>query len=134
MTTRGQQGEDISIAQESYVECIADAEEAHGHAHISLLAATLGITKPSVVQMSARLVEQGIARRDNKEISLTARGRRIAGELKGRHKLLQDFMVKQLAMTAKAANEEACRLEHVASPLFVQRLRAFLNSDRKKDI
>lgn len=128
MSSKGQKKLGLSMAQESYVECIADAEAHHGHAHVSLLAGELGITKPSVIQMTARLVAQGIAKRNDKEITLTSQGRRIAGELHGRHALLQEFMIEQLGMEAKAANTEACRLEHAVSPAFVRGLRAFLGT------
>lgn len=117
---------DLSAAQEGYVEYIADAEKEHGHAHVSVLADSLGVTKPSVVQMTARLVEMGIVRRREKEVTLTTIGKRLAAELHGRHALLQDFMDHELGMDAKAASQEACRLEHVVSPAFVRGLRRFL--------
>ncbi len=122
---------EISAAQESYIECIAEAESLHGHAHISTLADELGITKPSVVQMTAKLVKQGIAKRHHKEITLTESGRRIATMLCGCHKLLYNFMVKQLEMDKTTADKEACYLEHIVSKEFIQGLRAFLKKDEK---
>lgn len=121
----------LSVAQERYVECIADAESNHGHAHVSLLADTLGVSKPSVVQMITRLAELGIARRRDKEVTLTPLGEKLAGELHGRHAILQDLMEGLLKMDAKAADEEACRLEHVVSADFMRSVRAYMK--RRKD-
>jgi DtxR family Mn-dependent transcriptional regulator len=115
----------LSLAQQNYVECIADAEARHGHAHVSLLAEELEISKPSVVEMLGRLLESKIVRRQDKEVVLTATGRRIARELGGRHALLRDFMVKELRMERRTADADACRMEHVVSPSFVRSLRRF---------
>lgn len=131
MPQREQIKRDLSVAQERYVERIADAEKDHGHAHVSLLADTLGVTKPSVVQMTARLIEMGIVKRKEKEVTLTQLGQRLASALHGRHALLQDFMEHELGMDVKAANKEACRLEHVVSPGFVRGLRGSLK--KRKD-
>jgi DtxR family Mn-dependent transcriptional regulator len=121
----------LSAAQERYVECISDAETHHGHAHISLLADELGVAKPSVVQMVDRLSDRGIVRRQAKAIILTAAGKQIAKDLNGKHALLEEFMVGQLGMDVKTANQEACRMEHLVSSVFLRRLRAFVNRNEK---
>ena len=122
----------LSAAQERYVECISDAETHHGYAHISLLADELGVKKPSAVQMVDRLRVRGIARRREKEIILTAAGKRLARDLEGRHALLEEFMLRQLGMDAKTANQEACRMEHLVSPVFLSSLRAFVSKNTKR--
>ena len=120
----------LSVAQERYVECIADAERTHGHAHVSLLADELDVKKPSVVQMTARLEKKGIVKRKEKEVTLTQLGHDIAHDLQGRHALLQDFLEKMLQMKTRDANQEACRLEHVVSSDFMRGLRRLLNRDQ----
>ena len=133
MSQHKQVENDLSAAQERYVECIADAEKDHGHAHVSRLADTLGVTKPSVVQMTTRLIELGIVRRKEKEVTLTQLGQRLACELHGRHALLQTFMEGTLDMDGKTANQEACRLEHVVGPSFMRGLRSYLKK-REEDL
>ena len=115
----------LSLTQQNYVECISDAESQHGHAHVSALAEQLAVSKPSVVQMIARLVELDMVKRHDVEVLLTPAGRKLAKELDGRHALLRDFMVEQLGMPPKVAETEACRLEHAVSPVFVRALRDF---------
>ena len=110
----------LSIAQERYVEAILDAEEHHGHAHVTLLADELKVKKPSVVQMTARLEQKGMVKRMGKAVTLTAKGKRVGLALQGRHAALQRFMQENLGMALKQANEEACRLEHVVSERFMQ--------------
>ncbi len=126
MVKRGNRERELSEAQERYVECIADAERNHGHAHISLLADSLGVRKPSVVQMTTRLEDKGIIKRNDKEVVLTRFGRGIAGELRGRHALLQAFMIKILEMDIKKASQEACRLEHAVSNDFMRGIRILM--------
>ena len=128
MSERKKTARTLSEAQERYVECIADEESRHGHAHVSVLATALGVEKPSVVQMIARLEEKGIVKRKEKEVSLTGKGRTIADELQGRHAVLQDFMERQLGMNSREANQEACRLEHVVSHVFMRGIRKLLKS------
>ena len=130
MRTHRHKKEDLSVIQESYVECIADAEASHGHAHVSLLAEELGVSKPSVVQMIARLDKVGIVTRHEKEIALTRRGQQIAKELEGRHRLLQEFMMLHLGMDETSANNDACCIEHVVSQGFVRGLRDFLKKGK----
>ncbi len=103
-----------------------DAEESHGHAHISLLSDALAVRKPSVVQMIARLEMEGIVRRKDKEVSLTNKGRSVALDLQNRHATLQRFMQEKLGMKQARANQEACRLEHVVSAGFMRGLRALM--------
>jgi DtxR family Mn-dependent transcriptional regulator len=117
----------LSIAQERYVECIQHAQKLHGHAHISFLAETLRIKKPSVIQMVRRLEDEGIIERQPRGVRLTQTGQHIAHDLLSRHALLQQFMETKLGMTPSEANLEACRLEHLVSPTFVSGLRSFLS-------
>jgi DtxR family Mn-dependent transcriptional regulator len=119
----------LSIAQERYVEAILDAEESHGHAHISMLSEALDVRKPSVVQMTARLEKKGIVKRNDKEVTLTPKGKGVALELQGRHEALQRFMQEKLGMNPARANQEACRLEHVVSGSFMRGLRSLLAAE-----
>ena len=116
----------LSAAQERYVECIADAEKHHGHEHITLLADKMGVKKPSVVQMVERLTSEGVIERQGREIVLTAAGKKIAGDLDGKHAVLEEFMVRHLGMSGAEANREACQMEHVVSECFLKYLRAYI--------
>lgn len=100
-------------------------EREHGHAHVSGLARDLGVSKPSVVQMLARLSDAGVVRKQSLEITLSAAGTQVAREMEDSQALLQDFMVRELGMHRKAAADDACRMEHAVSPAFVQSLRRY---------
>ena len=117
----------LSLKQQAYVETIGEMVENHGHAHVSVLAERLGVSKPSVVQMLGRLSKLGIVKREGTEVLLTAAGRRLANSLGDKHALLREFMVNELGMDQKTADTDACRLEHVVSPAFVRKLRRFHN-------
>ena len=113
----------VTLKQEMYIEVIHELERDHGHAHVSEIARSLGVSKPSVVQMLGRLEEAGLIKRDHKDITLTRGIRKIAGELGDRQAVLHEFMVTHLGMDARQAEHEACRLEHVVSSAFVAGLR-----------
>jgi Mn-dependent DtxR family transcriptional regulator len=124
MVTRGRARRAPTVVQQTYMEAIAAGMAEHGHAHVTMLADSLGVSKPSVVQVVHRLEEEGLVVRAGKELSLTAGGRRLWRELEARHRVIQSFMVDVLGMDDAAAYEEACRLEHYATQSFVDRLAA----------
>ena len=114
--------EDLSLPQQNYVEAIAELIEKHGHAHPSEIAKLLKVKKPSVTEAINRLVDLGVARRLDQEIVLTRRGTAIAQDLTHRHETLRRFMADVLEMESHKADEAACRIEHSASPEFIERL------------
>ncbi|NQT94602.1 MAG: metal-dependent transcriptional regulator [Lentisphaerae bacterium] len=132
MTTRKPTRAGLTLKQQAYVETISDMERQHGHAHVSGLARDMGVSKPSVVQMLDRLGSAGVVRKEAKEIMLSAAGLRIARALGDSQALLQDFMIHELGMNRKTAAEDACRMEHVVSPAFVQSLRRHRTRDRRQ--
>jgi Mn-dependent DtxR family transcriptional regulator len=113
----------VTLKQQMYIEVIHELERDHGHAHVSEIARSLGVSKPSVVQMLGRLEEAGWIKRAHRDITLTRGGRKIAGELDDRQAVLHRFMVTHLGMDARQAEQEACRLEHVVSSAFLAGLR-----------
>ena len=123
---------ELTQKQQTYVEVIAELQERHDHAHVSHIAEELAVSKPSVVQMLDRLVALKVVRRQQHEVVLTNAGHRLSQELSRRHALLRDFMVHHLGMTERAADADACRIEHVVSSAFVTRLRKLCGTLRAK--
>ncbi len=129
--------DELSLPQQNYVEAIAELIEEHGHAHPAKIAALLKVRKPSVTEAVGRLVELGIARRNNQEVLFTTKGALVAEELAGRHEALRSFMVRVLGMDEKDADKAACRMEHSANPKFIKRLKLlqnFMNSDSNSEL
>lgn len=122
-TKRTPLADQLSLPQQNYVEAIAELIEDHGHAHPGKIAELLNVRKPSVTEVVNRLVELGIAKRNNQEIFFTKKGELVAADLSGRHETLRSFMVEVLGMDVRDADRAACRMEHHANPRFIKRLR-----------
>lgn len=117
------QPERLSLAQQNYVEAIAELCQRNGVARTSELADGMKVSMPSVSETVSRLVERGVAvRTERHEILLTARGRDIARQLARRHDVLKRFMVDVMALDVARADELACRIEHCVDGAFSDRL------------
>jgi DtxR family Mn-dependent transcriptional regulator len=123
MSLKPQRVEALSLAQQNYVEALAELCREVGYARTTDLAEKLHVRMPSVSQVVGRLVAQGIAeRRSRSEIVLTARGRRLASQLEWRHRALRRFMVRIMGMDPVEADTMACRVEHSIDGRFADRL------------
>jgi len=113
----------LSLPQQQYVEVIDELVREAGLARITDVAERLDVRLPSASQVVKRLVDNGLAVRNERlEVGLTARGRMIAEHLDRRHQALRRFMVDVMAMDADRADELACRIEHCVDGRFAERL------------
>lgn len=83
---------------------------------------------PSTVTAALQsLAEKGLINYEPHElITLTDEGRKRGEELALRHRILQDFFERVLALSADSANATACRIEHVIDKEAQDRLVCFL--------
>lgn len=117
----------LTAVQEDYLETIYRLEHQTETVRISDIAAELGTRLPTVTRTVRKLTDQGLLRHDHRqEVSLSATGRRIAGEIVHRHDDLVGFFKKILGLSEKEAQENACRIEHGLSRKAAQRLHEFL--------
>jgi DtxR family Mn-dependent transcriptional regulator len=117
----------ISDSIEEYLEIIYKLEQEASPVTTSALAERLGISGASVSEMTTKLAEQGLVTREPyKGVVLTADGRYQALILIRRHRLWERFLTDVLDLPWDQVHEEACRLEHVTSPLVEERLAQFL--------
>ena len=72
----------------------------------------------------AELPMTAITRGSDKVISFTAAGERQAGEIVGRHRLIERFLTDVLGIAWDEVHEEAERLEHAMSPVLEERMLA----------
>ena len=117
----------ISENIEEYLETIYKLEQDVSPVSTSALAKQLGISPASVSEMAGKLVERGLVTREPyKGVALTAKGKHQALILIRRHRLWECFLTDVLGLSWDQVHEEACRLEHIASPLVEERLAQFL--------
>ena len=117
-----------SESVERYLETIYRLEQDAGPVSTSALAEHLGVSSPSVSGMTAKLADRGLVTHEPyKGIALTAKGEDQALALIRLHRLWERFLVDVLGLPWDQVHGEACRLEHVTSPLVEERLAQFLS-------
>ncbi len=89
----------------------------------------LGTSLPSVGGMLRRMVREGLVETSpNKDVVLTARGRKSAESMVRRHRLAERMVVDLLGLELHKAHEEAHRLEHAISPEVEEKIRVRLDN------
>ncbi|GAA1805394.1 metal-dependent transcriptional regulator [Nesterenkonia flava] len=89
----------------------------------SAIAKTLGVSNPSVTLMIRKMADLGLVdHRPYAPIRLTEEGRRLALAMVRRHRLIETWLVRELGYSWDEVHDEAERLEHSVSEMFVDRL------------
>lgn len=117
----------IHESAEDYLEMILMLQEERGYARSVDIAASLGVTKPSVSYAMKKLRENGyIVMGEENHIALTEKGRTIALRTYERHKTLTSFLTN-LGVSPETAREDACKIEHdISEETFAAILRCRL--------
>jgi DtxR family transcriptional regulator, Mn-dependent transcriptional regulator len=116
-------------AFERYLEVIYEIGGKGGQVRVKDIAASLGVSYPSVSEMVERLVEKGLATHDKyQHVSLTAKGRRIARGLDKKHEVIKRFFTNVLEVDEAVADTDACEIEHVISDETLDKLVRYLES------
>ncbi len=120
-------------AFERYLEAIYETGEcAGGEVRVKDIAASLGVSKPSVSEMLDRLVENQLVTHDKyQNIKLTAKGRRIAKGLDRKHETIKQFFIDVLGVDPAVADKDACEIEHVISDVTLDKLVEYLSSNKQ---
>ncbi|MBG8554626.1 metal-dependent transcriptional regulator [Hymenobacter guriensis] len=118
-----------SYTEENYLKAIYKLAEATPGADVTTnsISEVLKTRPASVTDMLRRLSEKGLLNYQRyRGVSLTPEGRRVALLTIRKHRLWEVFLVQQLGFTWDEVHEVAEELEHIQSPLLVQRLDEFL--------
>ena len=114
-------------SQEMYLETILKLQKKKGNVHAIDVAEELGYSKPSVSRAVGIMKKDGfITVRADGVIELTATGREKAEAILERHKALTEVLVK-MGLGQKAAEENACRVEHVITEEAFEAIRKHFN-------
>ena len=100
-------------------------------ASTSVLAEYLNVKPASVTGMLQRLAAAKtplLTYRKHRGVVLTPEGQRAALEVIRHHRLLEAYLVESLGYTWDVVHEEACKLEHVISEVFEERIAAVLGN------
>ena len=118
-----------SLTVENYVKTIYQitVSQSGAPATTGQLAAALGVSPGTVTSMLKTLDAARLAaHRPYEGVCLTQAGRVLALRVIRRHRLLELFLMRTLAMTWDEVHDEAEHMEHAVSDLLVDRIDAFL--------
>ena len=106
----------LTASAEHYLRAVAELREERGYARMVDIATRVGVTKGTVSIALSQLAERGLVRFDAARFPLlTAAGRRIAADVRGRYTIIARFLTDVLGLPPERAAAEACRWEHVVS-------------------
>jgi Mn-dependent DtxR family transcriptional regulator len=114
---------ELSPSTEHYLRAILELREERGYARVVDIATRVGVTKGTVSLTLGQLGRRGLIRFDAARFPvLTAAGRRVASDVRGRYTIVQAFLTEILGLPPERAMAEACRWEHVISHEVADRL------------
>ena len=117
---------------EDYLEEIHVLILQKGRARVRDVAQDLHVKMPSVVKAITELKKLELVNQEPYgDIELTPKGRKLAANVLGRHKLLKAFLVK-LNVPDEVADKDACLMEHILSATTLDRIREFVEASDKK--
>lgn len=126
----------LSANMEDYLEAISLAVNEEGCARVTDVRDLLGVKTPSVTGALKVLAEAGYLKHEPyKGVTLTAKGRRAAEDVRQRHTILSHFLKDVIGVSPKTANIDACKMEHTISKETMTKLYEFLekyNFDKNK--
>lgn len=100
---------------EDYLEMVSFLAD-EGSVRVTDIAARLGFTKPSVHAALKALEERGLIEHERYgDVTLTAKGRTLASEIRERHDLIKNFLLHALGVSPEIAEKDACKMEHILS-------------------
>jgi len=112
---------------EDYLEAIANLGEERKVVRVKQISEMLGVKMPSVTSALKKLSEQELVEHERYgQIKLTPEGDKVARDVIYRHEALTRFFAQALGINRETAEEDACRIEHVISPLSMERLAKFV--------
>jgi DtxR family Mn-dependent transcriptional regulator len=116
-----------TASMEDYLEAIAKLGEGRKVVKVKQLSQMLGVKMPSVTSALKKLSQQELVEHERYgHIKLTSGGYQVARDVIYRHEALTRFFAQALGISRKTAEEDACKIEHVISPLSMERLAKFV--------
>ncbi|MBR6061272.1 MAG: metal-dependent transcriptional regulator [Spirochaetales bacterium] len=113
---------------EDYIEAVYDLHKEQGQARISDISSRLGMAKPSVNAAIKRLSALGLVTHERYgDVDLTPDGVRLAANVRHKHNVLLDFLVRLIGVDSDIAENEACSIEHSLCDDTMTKLEAFIS-------
>jgi DtxR family Mn-dependent transcriptional regulator len=116
-----------TASMEDYLEAIAKLGKGRKVVKVKQISQMLGVKMPSVTSALRKLSRQELVEHEKYgHIKLTPEGDEVARGVIYRHEALTRFFAQALGVSREIAEEDACKIEHVISPLSMERLAKFM--------
>ncbi len=116
-----------TASMEDYLEAVAMLQGKDKVVRVSQISRKLKVKMPSVTSALKKLSEQRLVEHERYgRIKLTPEGDAVARDVIRRHEALTRFFAQALGINRETAEEDACKIEHVISPLSMERLAKFV--------
>lgn len=113
----------LSQAVEDYLKAIFEVQRDHGKVATTVLAERMGVAPASATGMMKKLASLKLVRHNPYQgVVLTRAGEKVALEVLRHHRLLELYLAEALGYTWDQVHDEACRLEHVISEAFEDKI------------
>jgi len=118
---------EYTASMEDYLEAVAVLQENDKVVRVKQISEMLRVKMPSVTSALKKLSEQKLVEHERYgHIKLTPEGDKVARDVIYRHEALTRFFAQALGINRETAEEDACKIEHVISPLSMERLAKFV--------
>lgn len=119
----------ITLEREDYLKTIYSLQEDESPVRTTAIARALNVEPASVTGVIKRLAElEYLHHEPYKGVTLTEAGRRVALKVIRRHRLIELYLIEALGYSWDEVHDEAERLEHAVSELFIERISAALGN------
>ena len=118
----------LSASLEDYLEAIYNLSAVQSVARSKDIARILEVSCASVTSAVRTLSDRKLVNyKPYGYITLTEKGRKVAGRVVRRHDILKQFFADVLGIDSAMAQEAACRAEHTMEPEITTRLTTFID-------
>lgn len=116
-----------SHTEENYLKALFNLANDKGEVSVNELSKKLEIKMPTVNSMMKKLAEKKLIHYETyKPLRLTEKGKKEAGLVIRKHRLIEIFLVQKLGFGWEQVHEIAEQMEHLHSPSFFERMDAML--------
>ncbi|MBN2289522.1 MAG: metal-dependent transcriptional regulator [Candidatus Glassbacteria bacterium] len=120
-------GSSLSDSLEDYLEAIFHIEQAKQAARAKDIAGRMKVSGSSVTGALQALARRKLINYSPYDlVTLTEKGREVAGDVVRRHDVLRRFFVDVLDADSREAEKGACRMEHALPRGIMERLISFV--------
>ncbi len=117
----------MTSSLEDYLEAVFVLSKQKGSVRLTDIAEFLGVSKPSVNRAINTLTQNGfLEHKVYGDIEITPAGESYAANVLRRHRIIKSFLINKLGIDEETAENDACQMEHVMSPVTIDKLYEYL--------